>query len=505
MKSQLVKQNRIKILEKLLTDTLQRNSSAIIVGLLVFFVLSCSILISPLKSFWSDEVYSINFARNLGHSSRYIDTNMLFYHSLLHVWLKLGNSEIIVRLLSTIFSCATIPVVYLIARKLFNKSTGLIASTLISFNAFFIAYSEEARSYSLFLLLSSLSIYFFIRILKEPSKIINYIFYTLATCLAIYSHYFTYFLIFTQICFLLLFVRKTINKKYLFLTSFVFLFVTIHVFLLSSLNAAQINWIPRPGLLNMAGFPFVISGDFPFTFIVSSMLLIYLAFSVLKRVNKLTPNKEILFNYILLIILFLVPSVLAFSISFFVKPIVTSKYLIYCIIPSVILVSRGLDLVSNKIIKCGILVMLIVFSTIRLFGWYANVELLHWGMSNQKDDWRKIVSFTNNNVKSTDAITFLTYYYEDPFLFYNNQIGGKENIIDITNNSRKSHKDISIQKTNNLIVSSFDIKFPRIWLIADNSSTEQIKKIRNVDKYNLVHVYNFGRVEIFLYAIRYEK
>lgn len=505
MNSKLINHNYNLFLTKLLVNITRKKYNGIVLTLLIIFVLTCGIIMSPLKSFWSDEIYSINFARNLGQTSRYVDTNMLLYHSLLHFWLKLGNSEFIVRLLSTIFSCATIPVVYLTARKLFNNSTGLIASTLISVNAFFIAYSEEARSYSLFLLLSSFSIYFFIRILKEPSKIINYILYAIVTTLAIYSHFFTYFLIFSQICFLLIFVRKTLNKKHLLLTSFVFLFVTIHVFLLSSLNTAQINWLPKPGLLNIVGFPFVLSGDFPFTFIAFSMLLIFLTFSVLKKVAKSTIKSELLFNYALLLVLFLVPSVLAYSFSFLVKPIVTSKYLIFCLVPLIILVSNGLDLVRNKIIKIGILVILISFSLIRLYGWYANIEMLHWGMSNQKDDWRKVVSFAKDNFKSTDAVTYLTYYYEDPFIFYSNKIGTHLNGLDTTVTSEISHKNIAIQHNNNQVIANFDTKYPRIWLIADSASQEQIKQIVNVDRYKIKTTFDFGRIRLFLYTIRYEK
>src|SRR5207237_10048583 len=83
--------------------------------------------------------------------------NMIHYYAILHLWMRLGDSEFVVRALSALMGIATIPTLYALGTRLFGRRTGLIASTLLALNAFHIQWSQEARAYSLTVLLVSLS------------------------------------------------------------------------------------------------------------------------------------------------------------------------------------------------------------------------------------------------------------------------------------------------------------------------------------------------------------
>jgi uncharacterized membrane protein len=63
-----------------------------------------------------------------------------------------------------------IPVVYLIGRDLWDRRTGVVAATLTTLAPFVIWYSQEARMYAVFMLLTSLALWAQIRILRHDEQ-----------------------------------------------------------------------------------------------------------------------------------------------------------------------------------------------------------------------------------------------------------------------------------------------------------------------------------------------
>ncbi|MFZ0537475.1 MAG: glycosyltransferase family 39 protein, partial [Candidatus Sulfotelmatobacter sp.] len=125
------------------------------------------------------------------------EANMSLYYLLLRGWLHLGSSPFFIRSLSVIISLVTLPAIFWLASKLFDRRTGLLAVALMSFNAFHIRYAQEARSYSLFVLLAILSSGFFVAALQEPSRG-NRAGYGLASVLAVYAHLYALLLLAAQ-------------------------------------------------------------------------------------------------------------------------------------------------------------------------------------------------------------------------------------------------------------------------------------------------------------------
>jgi mannosyltransferase len=111
-------------------------------------------------SFWGDELASVRRAQMdwdaFWELMRGIPA-MALYYALLRFWILLGDSEFTVRILSVIPAVVTVPLVYFMGKRLFDPRVGLIAALLLAMNAFHIQYSQEARSYSLLILLVTLS------------------------------------------------------------------------------------------------------------------------------------------------------------------------------------------------------------------------------------------------------------------------------------------------------------------------------------------------------------
>ena len=93
------------------------------------------------------------------------------YYLLAWLWSKLfGTGEVGLRSLSALIGTLTVPAAYLAARELSSRRAGLIAAALVAFNPYLVWYSQEARSYALFVFFAAWGIYFFARCLNDPSR-----------------------------------------------------------------------------------------------------------------------------------------------------------------------------------------------------------------------------------------------------------------------------------------------------------------------------------------------
>jgi hypothetical protein len=99
-----------------------------------------------------------------------IDQHPPLYYLLLHAWMSFnGDTPYAVRMLSVLFGTATIPVMYLIGKRLSGAMTGLAAAAFLSFSLFNIAYAQETRMYTLLTLNAALAIYALSIVLSNPA------------------------------------------------------------------------------------------------------------------------------------------------------------------------------------------------------------------------------------------------------------------------------------------------------------------------------------------------
>ncbi|MEZ4640839.1 MAG: glycosyltransferase family 39 protein, partial [Caldilineaceae bacterium] len=122
------------------------------------------------KGMWLDETFSVWMAdRPIGEMMHWIvriDQHPPLYYLLLHFWIALGDDTAYhVRLLSALFSVATIPVIYLIGKRLANASVALAAATILAFSPYHIYYAQETRMYTLLALNAGAAIYALVRLL----------------------------------------------------------------------------------------------------------------------------------------------------------------------------------------------------------------------------------------------------------------------------------------------------------------------------------------------------
>lgn len=172
---------------------------------LAFFLRVTSI---SYQSLWRDEVDAIRFGNDLstqigsaltgggieGLVSQLRDTltkpgfNGPLYFLMLRGWIGLaGQSEFAIRFLSLICGMISVALIIVLGTRLFNRPVGLIAGALLTFSAYHVWYSQEAKMYTLITLLVLAAIYCLRRGVEE-GRIRFWIGVVICTSFAMYAH-----------------------------------------------------------------------------------------------------------------------------------------------------------------------------------------------------------------------------------------------------------------------------------------------------------------------------
>src|SRR4029079_10556402 len=164
----------------------------VLVGLLTVVGLVLRRYHLGVESFWFDEADIVAQAQapalHILTDFTKAGANGPLYTLLLHFWIGLvGTSETAVRTLPMIFGTATIPLMYLVGRRLLTTTVGLFGALLLTVSPFHIWHSQDAKMYTLvvFVILGSLWLYL---VALERDRPLWWAAYLLATWVALYAH-----------------------------------------------------------------------------------------------------------------------------------------------------------------------------------------------------------------------------------------------------------------------------------------------------------------------------
>ncbi len=291
-----------------------------------------------------DEPFSIFHAQqNVSEIWAYFTTaaenNPPLYHLILHCWIKLfGISAFSVRFPSLLFSSAIAVIIYLSGKKYFTVKTGLLASLLFSFSTAHLYYSHESRTYPLFCLLTIVSLYASLGVIKSPGKKNNYILLIVANTLLIYSHYFGFFVLLVElISFLVCRQRKHVLKGACISFMAIALCYLPLVFTLFNRFTDSVSkgtWVQAPAKSELYGYINIFINNRYNTLVY--LLVVFIAFVLLWRTKKIAgfikrylkaePNQ-------VLLIWFLVSYLSMFLVSCIGVPMFIERYILYISIP----------------------------------------------------------------------------------------------------------------------------------------------------------------------------
>jgi hypothetical protein len=159
------------------------------------------------QHFWPDEAVTAGLLRldvsELLTAISTTESTPPLYYLLARGWaLVFGTGEVGLRSLSALLGTLTIPVVFVLGATLASRRAGLVAAGLTAVSPALIWFSQEARSYALFVLLGALSLLFAARVVRHGSGR-DLAWWTVTALLALLTHYFAVFLVAAEAVWLL--------------------------------------------------------------------------------------------------------------------------------------------------------------------------------------------------------------------------------------------------------------------------------------------------------------
>lgn len=375
-----------------------------------------------LKPFWFDECFSVELSRlQWGSFLRVIwwrEANMSLYYALLRIWLHLGQSEFFIRSLSVLFAAATIPAIYWLARQLYSRKVALLASVLFTVNAYNVRYSQEARSYTLFVLLATLSSGFFIVWLRNPSHRSRAA-YILISVLAVYAHFYALLLIAGQWIVLRFFgvphpenlesTQSATARE--FPWKAIGLGVLPVVAFIGTTGAGPIHWLHRPSLYDLFAFWQDFSGAANWMLpAIFALACIATAATEGKGLIRRSQTWEI-WRIQFLLVWLLFPIILTVALSF-LHPVFLPRFLIFCQPALMILVASGITRLRRAWLIAPVLGLILLLAVQGIFFVYGH------DYDDQRDGSGAAVNFVLDHSQPGDAILFHIAEARVPYEFF---------------------------------------------------------------------------------------
>ncbi|MCD9187521.1 MAG: glycosyltransferase family 39 protein [Pyrinomonadaceae bacterium] len=336
---------------------------------------------------WFDELFSVHAAEQSWRNIfSFVAQDLIhppLFYVLLKLWISVGGENLyFLRIFPALFAIVSlIPFSYLCRQLKFEFPSFVLALAFFTFNGALIKYSQEVRMYSLLLCLSLFSIWLFVRFLDLGK---NIWILTIINFLLVYTHYFGWLVVITEILAILYFQRIKIRQ---ILTMFGIVLAAYIPWILMIFRSANINadlgqnigWIERPNLfvlvksvLNfLEPFYFQQSNVEPISnFLFSIPLLIVLftgiAFYFAGWKDQSETDKR---NFLFLLIFTKIPAWIVFIASWILPfSFWGTRHLIILFAPTAILLSLMLNKVELKPLKYLIFsVLAIIFAGAFLF------------------------------------------------------------------------------------------------------------------------------------------
>ena len=431
-----------------------KNTKLNILIFIIILLIALSIGLTGLDSeyLWYDEYFSVCVANRTLDQTIYsiiFDVHPPAFYLLLHYYIKLNLHFTIfyLRFLPMIINLIALIILFYFTKNFFNLEVAILSSLLFTFSNFLLQYSQEVRMYSLIVLLSITSSFSLLLMIVYPLKKKWLWLYALINILGVYTHYHFFLFLFSHLIFIIYAEKKINNLKLIFKRGQSFLIVIIAFsfwikIFMNQINSVGIKWLEKPGLYNLMMLFF---NQFPFwelhfnliTFILPLLIyaIVTMQIILLFRAEK---NKLIPISYELALIqqifALLIPVLIAFFISVFLKPIFHQRYLIFSLPPLLIIIAVGISQLKKWYIKLPLILLIIIPNL-----WAINKSY----NTRTKPNWELAFEKVKENITSNPIIIFPDYAVYNAFKKYTHtdiEYKNYENIFNIYKDVIKEKK-----------------------------------------------------------------
>jgi mannosyltransferase len=371
------------------------------------------------SSLWTDEAFSLFRARRSAlHVITWVtdDVNPPLYYLIVHGWIRLaGASEAALRFPSACFGVLTIPLMYSVGARTFDRATGLVAAILLAATTFHVTYAQEARMYTLFAFLSLLSWDWSYRLMTRADRR-SAAGYVIATVLMLHTHVYGVFVMAAEALSVLLLWwcdRDAWRRVWKLaavvggLAVLLFLPWILTTLVTQMRNVATSFWVPRLGLIGVWSALSVYCGSWGLSKLLRALALVAAVAGLVSGSRPGGVSRR--WTTATLLGWIAGPLVLPWIISQVSTPIFVARYTISASLPFYLLAARGVTLLPGRIVRAGLVALVTALNVIALHG-YFSVDL--------KDHWREAAASLTASAAPGDLLLFYRAFGQLPFDYY---------------------------------------------------------------------------------------
>ena len=436
------------------------------------------------------------------------------YYILMRYWLGLGDSEFMLRLFSALFGILSIYGIYKLGKILINENVGLISAFLLAISPMHIYQSQMARMYALCNFLVLMAFYFYIRLLQK-NDFVSWIGWLIMAILAVYTHYFAFFIILTGTVFIALYYNK---YRHLYRNWFLGIAIIIliylfwipafckhivsspQLFLTDKLLFYRLVELPKIFYTFSVGFStFDASGYSTATLvsdIISHLWIIIptvFIFSLLIALT-LTDFRKAAEPIIWLLLFGFFPILVTFVTNFALNTsLFRPRYLVMFSPFYYILAAIGITRFKKTIYRIAAITLIILLCGFSLYNYYFNKQY------QPSADWRAAANYIELHDRSNDLVLMCFYFHAaagDPLNYYKHSFK-KVNAYDFVN-PIKDNEDLFDEGMRKIVKD-----YNRIWFCrAFYSSNDPANRVMNWLKshYSNFNLVQFHKLDFYLFS-----
>ena len=439
------------------------------------------------RSFWADEIVSVKLATdNWGGFWFWIgnrEANMALYYLLLRGWVKGGDGEAWVRLLSALFGIATVPLLHRLITRLYDERAAWICALLAATSACLVQFSQEARSYSLLILLIVASYYFFVQWLEEQRSWLG-VAYVLVSAAALYAHFFAALVICSQAVSLLWLPLRSVPWRRLAAAWSAVAAAALPIaYYILKRDVGQLYWV-RPTTVDEIYklTVFYAGGSKAVAAVLSVLSLAVIATAVADNRKTLAAKGEESWRFQLIFLWAVLPVVLTVLVSLH-KPIFVHRYLLVALPGYLTLIALGLARIRKQLRLYSALGVFIALSGISIAQEYRRPI----------EDWRGVVEHVLSHARPEDSVLLYMPYGVNNFVFYT-----------IRREREEAHVPLGRLEPVDSVAQLQAIDSPRAWLILCPSphvaKDAPLFKETLEERYSSLEPRQFRGIEVLLFS-----
>ena len=394
---------------------LAANRNALVLILLTFAGAWLRLWHLGAKSLWLDEGATVALARASWphfawvwwHGEAELQT---IYFLLMRGWVHGGLSEYWLRLPSALFAIASIPLLYVVARKFMGATAALAAAALLAFSPTHIYFSQEARSYTLAILLVLLSTYFFL-LAVEGGRARDWAMWTVFGIAAFYAHDFAALVIVVQAASLLFKPSPVPWRKLLLCGSITFLAAIpgLTYPLRASPENLHFVWMPRGSPKEIWHLAMFFGGS---GIKVAFALALWIAGIVAILRKRRRAEAETWWRGMLIMLWAILPPLILGLISLR-QPLFLDRYMVFSLPAAILLAGLGIDLLRRCEIGVLLATVLCLLSIPTILKQYEK----------PREDWRGASNLILSSAAPGDAVVFFPFYTRVMLDYYRDRYG----------------------------------------------------------------------------------